>query len=35
MIATEEDTEEDTEVDTEEDTEVNWKKSRVLVGSKG
>ena len=31
MIATEE----DTEVDTEEDTEVNWKKSRVLVGSKG
>ena len=31
MIATEDDIEEDTEVT----SEVNWKKSRVLVGSKG
>jgi|GEM_PF-4610965 hypothetical protein len=35
MIATEEDTEEDIEEDTEVTSEVNWKKSRVLVGSKG
>ena len=35
MIATEDDTEEDIEEDTEVTSEVNWKKSRVLVGSKG